>query len=129
MISPRRAKIVNLATGIVGGALVASGLAYLFASDSPSAVPLLCHVLGNLLGILLVYFTTRAVEPRALAGRLMLGGMLVAACLCGYAMYKAFPYVGTVSESFVKGLGLGLGFSAFVAVFRLISPIDRVESR
>lgn len=117
-VNPRKQRIVGIVTAAVLAPMIAAFFAYLFATGSPEAIPLLSLSVGVLMGYFAVYVAVlRAGRGASLAGRVVRGAALGAVCAAGFALSAALPFDGTAAELFLKGLAHGAGLVAFLSLF------------
>jgi len=121
MIQPRKQGIVYF---IVVGALAVAIvylLVYLFAIGSPRAIPVLLYLIGFIAGALFVYFAIRPAWARsAPTGRVFQGVVRALVAILGLVVSAVLPELlggsHTISGSFARGLGFGIGLMALLTL-------------
>jgi hypothetical protein len=123
LVSRKKQRIASLVTTTVFVPAVISFFAYLFATGSPDAVPLLLGVVGSVAGSLAVYLLARCFgSGSSAAGRAARGVTLAVLCLAGLAANAALPFDGAHLEYLLEVLGYGVGLAGFLGLFLLLLP-------
>jgi Na+-transporting NADH:ubiquinone oxidoreductase subunit NqrD len=124
VVSQRKQRLVSIVLAAVFVPAVVGFFVYLFATGSPDAVPLLLSTVGLAAGYFVVYLAARYFgRGNSTTGRLVRGILLAALCVGGLALNMGLPFDGTSLGSLLKGLGYGVGLSAFLSfVFVLLLP-------
>lgn len=95
--------------------------AYLFATGSPDAVPLLLGAAGAASGYLAVHLAVRRVGGgSSTPGRIARGVVLAALCAGGLAANAGLSFYGAALEALLKGICYGLGLAASLGLFLVV---------
>ncbi len=123
MVNRRKQRIVSVVLVATLVPAMVAFLVYLFATDSPDALPLLLNMVGLFAGVILVYLVDRVLRTRSSAARWIRGIVLAVMCATSFAVQAALPFDGAPSDAFVKGLGAGAGLTAFsTLLFGVLLP-------
>ncbi len=117
----KQGTVYSIVVGSLAVAII-SLLVYLFATGSPRAVPMLLYLIGFIVVAFFVYFAIHPAWARsAPTGSMFQGVVLALVAILGLVVYAVLTELldgsHTISGSFARGLGFGVGIAALLTLF------------